>query len=124
MRGRHAVGPEYAEQLEGSALACKRMRVVLETIAGSKRVLEACEELDICEQRFETIRQEAIQAGVTALELRPAGRPRKQAAAADERIAELEQRIVELEAQLQAALVRAEMATTLPRLGGEAGKKR
>jgi hypothetical protein len=123
MRGRHAKGPEYAEQLEGSALACRRMRVVLETIAGSKRVLEACEELDICEQRFETIRQEAIQAGVTALELKPAGRPRQSSSAADERTAAFEKRIAELEAQLQAALVRAEMATTLPRLGGKAGKK-
>jgi len=123
MSGRHAAGPEYAERLEGSELACQRMRVVLETIAGSKRVIEACAELDICEQRFETIRQEAIQAGVAALELKPAGRPRKTTTEADERIASLQERIAELEAQLTAALLRAEMATSLPRLGGKAGKK-
>ena len=52
MSGRHAIGPELAEKLEGSDLARTRMRVVLETIAGKKRVLEACEELGICEQRF------------------------------------------------------------------------
>jgi hypothetical protein len=123
MSGRHAIGPELAEKLEGSDLARTRMRVVLETIAGKKRVLEACEELGICEQRFETIRQEAIQAGVTELELRPAGRPRKSTSESDEQIAQLQQRVGELEAQLHAALVRAELATTLPRAQREAGKK-
>jgi uncharacterized protein YceH (UPF0502 family) len=123
MSGRHAIGPELAEKLEGSDLARTRMRVVLETIAGKKRVLEACEELGICEQRFETIRQEAIQAGVMELELRPAGRPRKVTSEADAQIAQLHKRIAELEAQLQTALIRAELAATLPRLQCEAGKK-
>jgi hypothetical protein len=124
MSGRHAAGPEYAERLEGSALACQRMRVILETIAGTKRVIEACAELGVCSQRFETIRQEAIQAGVIALELRPAGRPRKEGAAADDEVTRLRERVAELEAELQAATIRAELATTLPRVGGEAGKKR
>jgi hypothetical protein len=123
MRGRHAAGPEYAERLEGSELACHRMRVVLETIAGKKLVLDACAELQICQQRFEAIRQEALQAGVAALELRHAGRPRKNATPADEDNTQLRQRVAELEAQLQAALIRAELATMLPRLGGETGKK-
>ena len=119
MRGRHAIGPEYAERLTGSELACHRMRVVLETIAGTKRVTEACAELGICQQRFETVRQEAIQAGVAALELRPAGRPRKAGTAADAEAARLRQRVVELEAQLQAAQVQVELATTLPRLAAK-----
>ena len=123
MRGRHAAGPEYAERLGGSELACQRMRVVLETIAGTKRVTAACTELDICQQRFEAIRQEAIQAGVAALELRPAGRPRKSNPAAADETARLRAQVAELEAQLQAAVIRAELATTLPRLGGETGKK-
>jgi len=123
MRGRHAAGPEYAERLEGSELACHRMRVVLETIAGTKRVQDACTELDICQQRFETIRQEAIQAGVAALELGHAGRPRKNTTAADDETIQLRQRVAELEAQLHAVTIRAELATTLPRLGGETGKK-
>ena len=122
MKGRHAAGPAYAERLDGSELACRRMRVVLETIAGTKRVTEACAELDICHQRFETIRQEALQAGVAALELQPAGRPRK-TGAADAEVARLRERVAEVEAALQAALVRAELATTLPRLGGATGKK-
>ena len=122
MRGRHAAGPEYAERLDGSELACQRMRVVLETIAGTKRVTAACAERGICQQRFEAIRQEAIQAGVAALELRPAGRPRK-INPADDETARLGVQVAELEAQLQAAVIRAELATTLPRLGAEPGKQ-
>ena len=118
MRGRQAAGPEYAERLTGSALARQRMRVVLETIAGTKRVTEACAELGICQQRFETIRQEAIQAGVAALELRPAGRPRKKTAT-DARIAELEREQAELIAENQSLRVQAELATALPRLAGK-----
>ena len=124
MRGRHAAGPELAERLQGFKLARTRMRVVLETIRGTKRVLEACAELGVCEQRFERIRWDALQWGIPGVELKPAGRPRRTSSAADEQIAELQRRIAELEAQLQAALIRAEMATTLPRVGGGHGKKR
>lgn len=123
MRGRHAAGPEYAERLDGSKLARHRMRVVLETIAGTKLVLDACAELAICQQRFEAIRQEAIQAGIAALELRPAGRPRKGSSAADAKTARLRAEVADLQAQLQATGIRAELATTLPRLGAKPGKK-
>jgi hypothetical protein len=75
MRGRRPVGPELAERQEGSAEARRRMRVVLETIAGTRRVHEACEQLGVCEQRFEALRATAIRAGVAALEARPIGRP-------------------------------------------------
>lgn len=121
--GRHAIGPELAEKLEGSKRARTRMRVVLETIAGKKRVLEACQELGICEQRFETVRRNALQWGIPGLESKPAGRPQKVSSIVDEQIAELRKRVAELEAQLQAALILAELATTLPRLQYEAGKK-
>lgn len=121
MRGRHAIGPEIAERVEGSALACTRMRVVLETIVGTKPVKHACAELAICQQFFERLRDKAIRAGVQAMELKPAGRPAKRTSAEQRQIAQLQKRIAELEAKLQAAEVQAEWASTLPRL---AGKKR
>jgi hypothetical protein len=123
MRGRRPLGPELAEQLEGSAVACRRMRVVLETIAGTRRVQEACEQLGICEQRFETIRATAIGAGIAALESRPMGRPPKVLSEAQSEIARLEERIAELEGQLQVASVRAELAAVLPRLSAGLGKR-
>ena len=112
-----------AEQLEGSAAACRRMRVVLATIAGTCRVQEACEELGICEQRFEAIRATAIRAGIAALEAKPMGRPPKVLTEAQAEIARLLERVEELEAQLQVAAVRAELAQAVPRLRIELGKR-
>ncbi len=99
------------------------MRVVLATIAGTCRVQEACEQLGICEQRFETLRAQAIQAGIAALEARPMGRPPKVLTEAQDQIARLEGRVAELEAQLRVASVRAELANALPRSGGGLGKR-
>src|SRR5262245_5324583 len=123
MRGRRPVGPELAEQLDGSAEARRRMRVVLATIAGTCRVREACEQLGICEQRFETIRATAIGAGIEALEARPMGRPPKVLTEAQAEIERLRERVAELEAQLRVAAVRAELAGALPRSRGGAGKR-
>jgi hypothetical protein len=118
MRGRRPVGPELAEQLDGSVEARRRMRVVLETIAGVRRVHEACEELGICEQRFETIRATAIRAAIAALEARPMGRPPKVLTEAQAEVARLRERVAELEAQLQVESVCAELAGVLPRRDG------
>jgi hypothetical protein len=98
------------------------MRVILETLAGVRRVHEACAELGICEQRFETIRAEAIRAGIAALEARPVGRPPKVLTEAQAEIARLKERVAELEAELRVAWVRAELAGTLPRPGVGPGK--
>jgi hypothetical protein len=119
MRGRHAIGPEIAERVTGSAQARQRTRVVLETIAHIKRVTEACAELGICEQRFETIREEIIQGSVTAAEPGHAGRPRQEESAADARVAELEREKAVLIAENQALRVRVELAEGLPRLAGK-----
>src|SRR5262249_45823847 len=118
MRGRRPVGPELAEQLDGSAEARRRMRVVLATIAGTCRVQEACEELGICEQRFEAIRATAIRAGIAALEARPMGRPPKVLSEAQAEVARLRERVAELEAQLHVASVCAELVGALPRRDG------
>ena len=121
MRGRRPVGPELAEQLDGSAQACRRMRVILATIAGTLRVQQACEDLGICEQRFETLRTTAIQAAIAALEARPMGRPPKVLSEAQAEVVRLQERIAELEAQLQVAQVQAELAG-VPRGRVESGK--
>ncbi len=114
MRGRRPIGPELTERLEGSASARRRMRVILETLAGTTRVAEACEQLGICAQRFEAIRAEAVRAGIAALEPKPAGRPTRAAERPPE-IARLEERVEQLEAELAAARVRAELAGRLPK---------
>jgi Helix-turn-helix domain len=115
MRGRHPSGPEYVNYLEGSPRAKERLRVVLETMAGRYRVQEACELLGICEQRFDQLRQQALQAALGELESKPGGRPRRQPQAASEETRVLRQQVTDLEAELQAAHVREEIALILPR---------
>jgi Helix-turn-helix domain len=123
MRGRRPVGPELAERVAGSDEARQRAKVVLQTMTGELRVREACALLDISEQRFEAIRQEAIAGAVARLEPKPVGRPPRPAESADAtEVARLRERIAELEAELHAAAVRLELAQALPRVGRDTGK--
>jgi transposase-like protein len=116
MRGRHPSGPEYVEQLEASALAKERLRIVLQTIVGEYRVQEACQLLGIGEQRFDQLRRQALQAAVEGLESKPSGRPRQEESVGPDEVVALRQRIAELEGELQASRVREEIALVLPRV--------
>jgi hypothetical protein len=113
MRGRHPSGPEFVHKLHGSELAKRRAEVLLETLAGTCRTTEACLRLQVSEQRFDQVRIEALQALVTSLEPGTGGRPPKRPTEAEVEVERLRVQIVALEAQLQAALVRAELAVTL-----------
>jgi hypothetical protein len=121
MRGRFPSGPEYVEHLQGSAQAKERLRVILETLMGKWRVAEACDRLGICEQRFQQLRAELLQAALERLELRPAGRPRRPAE--PEQTAALRQQLQEMQRELQVAQVREEVALALPRAQKKAPRK-
>jgi hypothetical protein len=123
MRGRHPSGPEFVDKLEGLPEAKLRVKVVLETLNGTRRIQEACEQLGIKEARFDQLRIELLQAAVNAAERQPAGRPARESSPAEEKIRQLGERIAELEADLQAALIRAELGVTLPNVGASAEKK-
>ena len=114
MRGRIPAGPEYVEHLAGSDQAKERLRVILETMLGKWRVQEACSRLDICEQRFRQLREAVMQAALSSLEDRPAGRPRRPQE--PEETAALRRQVAELQRQLQAAQVREEIALALPQV--------
>jgi len=124
MRGRYPSGPEFVDKLDGSASAKERLKVLLETVAGSCRVGQACERLGLSEPRFDQIRIQALQAALAALEPQPAGRRPRQALPDADEVQGLRDRVAQLEAELQAALVRAEIAVALPRVQAGAGKKR
>jgi hypothetical protein len=115
MRGRFPSGPEYVDHLEGSAQAKERLREVLQTLAGSHRVQEACQLLGICEQRFDQLRRQALQAALRQLESKPGGRPRREQAVLAEEALALRQQVADLESELRAAQVREEIALVLPR---------
>src|SRR5262245_18348987 len=74
-RGRKPSGPAFVEKLQGSTFAKLRLQVLLETLAGLCRVIEACERLGISAHRFDQLRVEMLQAALVSLEPRPAGRP-------------------------------------------------
>ena len=115
MRGRKPVGPEYADKLSGSDTAKLRAKVILETIAGTCRVQEACERLGISEQRFHQLREEMMAAAVKALEPGQAGRPAHTPTPAEQQVVVLEQKIADQEVELRAAKARAEVAMIMPK---------
>jgi transposase-like protein len=116
MRGRHPSGPEYVDGLAGSMTAKERLKVVLETLAGTCRVQEACQRLGISEPRFHQLRTQVLEAALARLEPRPVGRPGQSLSPADQQVQDLEAKVTELEANLQAAQTREEIALALPRV--------
>ena len=106
--GRRPAGPEIVEQLQGSAQARLRLRVVLETLAGRLRVQEACQQLGVGTVRFHEIRQAVLEAALAALEPRPAGRPPREGAAPAPA-----GQVEELAAALEASRLREEVALIL-----------
>jgi hypothetical protein len=124
MRGRRPAGPEIVEQLQGSAQARLRLRVVLETLAGRLRVQEACQQLGVGTVRFHALRQAVLAAALAALEPRPAGRPPRDGGAP---AAAPAGPVEEMAAALEASRLREEVALILaPRdapTGAMPGKK-
>ena len=119
MRGRKPSGPAAVERLPASQQARERLRVILETLAGTCRVGEACARLAVSEQRFDQLRTQALQAGLDSLEPRPVGRPARPGLAAE--VVALQARVTQLETELAAARVREEIALVLPTVQGAAG---
>lgn len=119
MRGRRPVGPEYADKLQGSDTAKERVKVILETMAGTCRLKEACERLGISEQRFHQLREEMMTAALKALEPGQAGRPAHTPTPAEEQVVALQQKLADQEVELRTAKARAEIAVILPEVKHE-----
>jgi len=107
-------GSRQVGRLEGDAQAKERLRIVLETIAGQRSVVEACRRLGVGKTRFHALRQQALQAALDGLEPGMSGRPRAPDAQETARVRELQEQVEGLKLDLQAALVRTELALTLP----------
>ena len=116
MRGRRPAGPGYVDQLQGSVEDKRRLKVIMQTMTGELRLLEACRILDVCPQRFHQLREEAMQGALAGLAPRPKGRPRPQLTPEQQRIAELEKELAATRIELRAAQAREEIALVLPRV--------
>lgn len=107
-------GPKQVESLQGSAHAKRRLRVILETITGQRRIASACEVLGINEAAFHKLRQRTLQEAVEGLEPRPLGRPRQEPTAEEKEISALQEEIHDLKRRLHAASLREEIRATMP----------
>jgi hypothetical protein len=121
--GRPPSGPKLVDTLEGSAHAKERLEVVLETVAGSMTVAEACEKLAIGETAFRKIRTAALSSALKELEPKQTGRPPKVTSAGGEKALELEERARWLEEELELSRVRQELAAALPVLAQHASNR-
>ncbi len=110
------MGPRKALRMEGSDEAKRRLRVILETIAGRWSVADACRELDISEARFHQLRDGALKGALGALEPGPVGRPPGARAEEDGQLAALEEEVKELRIDLRASQIREEIAAVMPHL--------
>jgi len=115
-RGRHPSGPGLVEGLEGPDEAKRRLKVILETMAGSRPIAGACAELGLSEAAFHNLRKQALTAAVVSLAPRPPGRPRKDDEPEQQHIRELEEQVFVLKKDLQAARIREEIAIAMPHL--------
>jgi hypothetical protein len=104
------------DTLSGSETAKERLKVILETLAGTCRVQEACVRLGISEPRFHQLRTQILQAALTGSELRAPGRKPHILSPAQEQVRLLEQKLEQQDAELRLARVREEVALTLPRV--------
>jgi hypothetical protein len=103
------------DRLDGPEELKQRLKVLLETLDGSKSVAEACAEIGVSESRLHELRKEVLEGALQALQPRPSGRPAKpEAMTSKER--KLQARIDALEEDLQIAYVRTEMALAMPHM--------
>src|ERR1051325_6982635 len=86
LMGRPPLGPRLVDALEISEDSQKKLRLILETIAGQKTLAEAAQELCISETRFHVIRQEALLGAGAALEPGTPGRPPTQKRSEERRV--------------------------------------
>jgi Helix-turn-helix domain len=116
MRGRRPSGPEYVETLSGSDTAKERLKVILETLAGTCRVQEACARLGISEPRFHQLRTQMLEAARAGLEPQTPGRKPQTPTPAEEQVRLLQEQVQQQDFELRVARAREEVALTLPRL--------
>jgi hypothetical protein len=119
MRGRRPSGPEYVNNLSGTATAKERLKVILETLAGTCRVQEACARLGISEPRFHQLRTQILQAALAGSEPQTPGRKPQILSPAQEQVRLLQQKLEHQDAELRLARVREEIALTLPRVSAD-----
>lgn len=121
--GRPSLGVKLVDGLVGSEHARTRLKVLLETMMGTRTIESAGRELGIGGTRLHLIRTRVLQAALGALEPRPMGRPPKvvsaeEVAAMRRELEHLRARCEGLEREATLGRVRAELHSSMPGLFG------
>lgn len=116
MSGRHSSGVDLANGTEASDQAHRRLRAMLETLSGQKKIADACEELGISEAQFHKLRHRMMAGALASLEPGVAGRPSIETARTDELVMEMQEEIRQLRIELRASQIREEVALLMPHL--------
>ena len=114
--GRPPGGTHHVMPLDGGVEEKHRLRVILDVVGGVMSVKQACEVLGISEARFHQLRHQVLQGALDSLAPRVSGRPRSEVPQDSHRVEELQRQVRELEVDLQAALVRTELALAMPQV--------
>ena len=115
-RGRPPKGVNHVDSTEASEQAKQRLKILLQTISGELTVEQACTQLQISEARFYELRDEWLQAAVSALEPKPQGRPPAPPPQEPDELEQLRARNKRLELELRAAQIREQIAAMMPHL--------
>ncbi len=113
-RGRKPSGAKLVDAFDGSALAKRRLKVILQTLSGELRVADACERLGINQAAFYKMRRRFLDESVAGLEPRKPGR--RAGEEEPEEVAALCREIAELTYRLRTTEIRARIARTMPHL--------
>lgn len=114
--GRPGQGPELVEGLAGTPEAKRRLKLVLETLAGERSVAEACRELGLGEANFHKLRRQALAAALARLAGLLPGRKRVEPSAQEQEIAALRAQLQRKDLALEIARYRENLALTMPYL--------
>lgn len=108
-RGRPPLGARLVDRLDGSDAAKRRVRLVLQTLAGERAVGDACAELGVSEAAFHALREKLLQQMVELAEPRRRGRPKKESLPAAEDGERLRKELQRAEFELYLSQIREEL---------------
>jgi 16S rRNA G1207 methylase RsmC len=117
MRGRYPLGLEAIDNLEGSAQAKERLKVILQMLMGECRLCEACDKLQLSEPRVQQLREQVLTAALISMEPGKPGRRRRVPTEAEMQVSQLQAQLEALVVDQRATLAREEIALILPRVG-------
>jgi transposase-like protein len=122
--GRRTSGVELVNALGGSSEAKRRLKLILKTLSGDTRVVDACKDLGVCEALFYRFRHDCLKQSLQSLEPKCMGRPRKDASVAAEELQRLEAQNEALRRRVEALEVREEIALSAPGLLSRTAEKK